>query len=132
MQWHSMAEETFDIKKPIIILEAEIEGRFSETAQLALDTGATHCMIPWRLARALGLNPELSTQRIETVTASGTEFVPVVFLPSMNVLGMKAKNVSAIVHDLPAKSYVDGLLGLSFLKHFKVTLDFREGVLRIE
>ena len=53
-------------------------------------------------------------------------------LKSLNVLGVTAHNIKTIVHDLPEKSYVDGLLGLSFLRRFKVCLDFREGVLEIE
>jgi hypothetical protein len=32
----------------------------------------------------------------------------------------------------PEKSYVDGLLGLSFLKRFKLSLDFRGGILELE
>jgi len=88
-------------------------------------------MIPWILAKALGLKPEISEERIETVTASGTEIVPLVILESVKVLGNEAKNVKAIVHDLPAKSYVDGLLGLSFLKNFNLSLNFRDGILEI-
>jgi len=51
---------------------------------------------------------------------------------SVRVLGKEAKNVKAIVHDLPAKSYVDGLLGLSFLRNFNVHLNFKEGTLEID
>ena len=36
------------------------------------------------------------------------------------------EELEVIVHDLPPTSYVDGLLGLNFLKNFKVCLDFRE------
>lgn len=50
----------------------------------------------------------------------------------MSVLGMKVYNVEALIHDLPKESYVEGLLGLSFLRNFKVCLDFRKGVLKIE
>jgi len=41
-------------------------------------------------------------------------------------------NVQCIVHDLPEASRIDGLLGLSFLRWFKVCLDFKNGVLEIE
>jgi hypothetical protein len=40
--------------------------------------------------------------------------------------------VQCIVHDLPEASRIDGLLGLSFLRWFKVCLDFKNGVLKIE
>lgn len=132
MLWYSMAELSLNHRAPVIILDVEITGRFTETAKLALDTGSTHLLLPWRIAKALGLQLESSSQRIETITASGSEFAPLVFLPSVKVLGKEARNVSAIVRDLPPKSYVDGLLGLSFLKNFKLTLDFKEGILRLE
>ncbi|MDO8657082.1 MAG: retropepsin-like aspartic protease [Nanoarchaeota archaeon] len=127
-----MGKIEIDLKKPVIVLDVTIEGRFIETAKMALDTGASCVMIPWKLAKSLGLNPELSQEKIETITASGTEIVPVVILPAVSVLGCKAKEVRALVHDLPSKSYVDGLLGLSFLRNFNVKLQFKEGFLEIE
>jgi len=66
------------------------------------------------------------------ITASGVEKAPLIALKSLNVLGMTAHNIKTIVHDLPEKSYVDGLLGLSFLKRFKLSLDFRNGILELE
>lgn len=127
-----MAELRFNPRAPILILDVEITGRFTETAKFALDTGSTHVLIPWRIAHALGLQLDSPSHRIETITASGSESAPLVFLPSVKVLGKEAHNVSAIVRDLPAKSYVDGLLGLSFLRNFKLTLDFKSGLLALE
>jgi len=37
--------------------------------------------------------------------------------------------VEVLCHDLPPESGVDGLLGLSFLKHFKLTIRFRKGII---
>jgi len=127
-----MGKINIDAKKPVIILDVIIEGRFIETAKMALDTGATHCMIPWKLAKALGLKPEVSEETTEIITASGIEIVPMVILNFMKVLGKEAKNIKAIVHNLPSKSYVDGLLGLSFLRNFNVHLNFKEGTLEID
>ncbi len=124
-----MGKTFIDSKSPVIILDVVVEGRFTETARMALDTG--YCMIPWRLAKALGLKPELSEEKVETITASGTEIAPIVTLQSVKVLGVEAKNIRAIIHDLPPKSYVDGLLGLSFLRNFNVNLNFKEGILEV-
>ena len=49
-----------------------------------------------------------------------------VTVQSVSVLGKRANDVKAVVHDLPQRSYVDGLLGLSFLKNFRLAIDFRE------
>ncbi len=99
---------------------------------MALDTGATYVMIPWEIAEILGHKPHLSKKRIDMTTASGVEKVPLITLKLVSVLGKKAANVPAVVHDLPPRSCVDGLLGLSFLKHFKTCQDFKKGILTID
>jgi len=126
-----MGRIDIDINKPLIVLNVVIAGRFIETARMALDTGATNVMIPWRLAKSLGLKPEISEEKTEIITASGTEIAQIVTLKSVKVLGKDAKNIKAMVHDLPQKSYVDGLLGLSFLRNFNINLNFKEGILEI-
>jgi clan AA aspartic protease (TIGR02281 family) len=115
----------------VIILRVVIKGRVIEYGRMALDTGATYIMIPWKLANALGLKPEVSKKRIYITTASGVELVPLVNLKSVTVLGKTAKNVKAVVHDLPRGTNIDGLLGLSFMKNFNWFLDFKKGFLEI-
>ncbi len=123
----------FDPNSTIIILDVELENNNEiTTKRFALDTGATYILIPWDVADVLKARPELSKERIETVTASGVENVPLINIASVRVLGKEARNVKAIVHDLPSKSYVDGLLGLSFLKNFNVHIDFKDGNLSFE
>lgn len=118
---------------PIIVIEPELEGEgVTERIKMALDTGATYTMIPWKIARVLGLKPEVSERRLDITTASGVESVPLVSVKSIVVFDKKVENMDVVIHDLPPRSYVDGLLGLSFLKNFKVCLDFREGILEIE
>lgn len=46
-------------------------------------------------------------------------------------MGLTVKNVMSLVKDLPAEAGVDGLLGLSFIKHFRVRIDFKKGILEI-
>ncbi|MBU2445459.1 MAG: retroviral-like aspartic protease family protein [Bacteroidetes bacterium] len=122
-----------DIQESVIPLKVRLEGeREVKKINMALDTGATYVMLPWEIAEVLGYEPELSKERINMITASGVEKVPLITLKVVDVLGKRAENIKAIVHDLPQESYVDGLLGLSFLKNFNVSLKFREGVLEIE
>lgn len=127
-----MVKYNFDPAQPIIVLYVEIKGNMIARPRMALDTGATYLMIPWEMAEGLGYQPELSRERINMTTASGVEKVPLITLNSVSVLSKKVENIKAIVHDLPPRSYVDGLLGLSFLRNFKVCLDFREGTLEID
>lgn len=125
-----MAFLKFDSNATIIVVDVELENNGKKTTKrLALDTGPTYILLPWEVVDVLGIRPELSEERIETVTASGVEKVPLINIDSVRCLGKEVKNVKTIVHDLPAKSYVDGLLGLSFLKNFNIHINFKEGIL---
>ncbi len=88
-------------------------------------------MIPWEIAEALGYKPEISKEKITLITASGVESAPIIKVKKVNFYGEIIENVSVVCHDLPPKSYVVGLLGASFLKHFKVIIDYRNGLLEI-
>lgn len=123
----------FDSALPIVVVEVELEGaKVTERVRMALDTGATYTMIPWEVARALGLNPEVSMKRVDIITASGSERVPLVNLKSLALFDQKVEDLEVAVHDLPSRSYVDGLLGLNFLRNFRISMDFGRGVLEIE
>jgi clan AA aspartic protease (TIGR02281 family) len=98
---------------------------------MGLDTGATFVMIPWDVAERLGYDPAISDERISITTASTVEKVPLITLEEVDVLGHSLKNVKVAVRDLPAKSRVDGLLGLSFLTNFNIKLMFKEGYLEL-
>ena len=122
-----------DPDAPVIVLSTTLEGEdIEKKIDMALDTGATYTMIPWEIAEILGYNPGASKERVPLVTASGVERAPLITLKSICILGKAADNVQTVVHNLPEKSYVDGLLGLSFLKRFKLYLDFRAGILELE
>lgn len=129
-----MTEYCFDPEEPVIVLYTEIKGGGKRKAKpkLALDTGSTYTMIPWELAEFLGYRPHLLKERVRIITLSGVEKAPLITLKSVGILDKKAARIKAVVHDLPPESYVDGLLGLSFLKKFRICLDFKRGVLEIE
>lgn len=132
MRWHFMVAIPFDKDASVIVLYVKIRsGDLFLEPRMALDTGASYVMISWEMAEKLGLLSKVSADRIEMITASGTEMVPVVDLPSVSVAGMEIPSVKAIIHDLPEKSYVDGLLGLSFLRNFDLRLNFKEGLLEL-
>lgn len=126
-----MQKITFDPSNPVIVLDVSIKGKRTAVAKLVLDTGASCVVLRWKLIYAIGLtiDPRKTTQ---TTTATTVETVPEVTIPEISVLGKSAKNIEAIVKDLPPESHVDGLLGLSFLRHFIVMIDFPSGVLSLE
>ena len=88
-------------------------------------------MIPRRLAHSIHLKID-PKKTIELTSATRVERVSLIVIPEIEVLGMIAKNVEVVIKNLPKESAVEGLLGLSFLKHFKLTIDFKKGELSLE
>lgn len=125
-----MTHVRFDPRVSSIILDVQLEGEITLHARLVLDTGASFVVLPQRIVKQLGLrmNPK---HVMSTTTASMVEKVPITVIPKVTTLAKTAHNVSCLVKDLPPESGVDGLLGLSFLRHFTLTLDFIHGRLSI-
>lgn len=127
-----MVRYKFDPDAPVITLYVSLSNSRTRRILTALDTGATYVLIPWDIADALGYEPAYSKQKVDITTASGTEKAPLITVKRVSVLGKEVSNVACVVHDLPETSRVDGLLGLSFLKNFKLYLDFQAGILELE
>jgi predicted aspartyl protease len=128
-----MGKITFDPQSPVIVVDITLEGErgIKRRIRVALDTAATYTMIPWEIASALGYKPEISKEKVTLITASGVETAPIIEVKKIGFLDVIAENVPVICHDLPPKSYVVGLLGASFLRHFKITVDYPRGILEI-
>src|ERR1044071_1144653 len=50
--------------------------------------------------------------------------LPIVFIRKVSIQDISAKNVPAICHDMPELE-LRGLMGISFLRLFKTTIDYR-------
>jgi predicted aspartyl protease len=112
-----------------VLLEAA-DGTSSLVIPVVLDTGASLTIVATDIMARLGYDPAdptLDRQRI--VTGSGIEYAPRTTVRSATAIGQKVTNLDVLCHDLPAESGVDGLLDLSFLKHFKLTIRFRKGII---
>ena len=131
MDMDAVALKNFDPRAGIILVTATLYGRVELKVQLVFDTGATYCMLPVAVVKKLGI-PISKKRTTQTTTASKVETSPLVDIPVIEVLGQRVENVTALVRDLPPLAGVDGLLGLSFLKHFKVMIDFEEGELSLD
>ena len=129
-----MGQQQFDPRSNILLVEARIEGKSGRwtSLQMALDTGASLTVIPWSAAEMLGLDPARSRRRMRFMTGSGMEAAPVLTMDAIEVLGIKISQVPVLCHDLPQRSLVDGLLGLSFLKHCRLAVDFKRGILSLQ
>lgn len=126
-----MAEAPLAASSPIILYVELIGPRTSRIITMALDTGALFTVIPIETALAIGYDPVKTPKRVELVTASGIEFVSRLTVRTVRCLGQTVKNVDVICHNLPPQSPVKGLLGLNFLSHFNVHLNFLFGRLEL-
>lgn len=101
-------------------------------ARLIVDTGASHTILSPAIARELGLPGQSGGQGVTVKTAGGPVQAEVVTLPLVQVGEAVAHNVLAGVFDIAdVPPEVDGLLGLTFLSRFLVTIDAEKGELHL-
>jgi clan AA aspartic protease (TIGR02281 family) len=93
-------------------------------AKLILDTGASHTILSHAIARELGLFSRRPVASVTMHTVGGSVQADMVQVDSIRIGGAEVRNSIVAIHDLPdAPSDVEGLLGLSVLHQFEVTLD---------
>jgi clan AA aspartic protease (TIGR02281 family) len=110
------------------------------TAQLLVDTGATVVVLPRYIGVKLGLVTALDTpdnkkiDRIQLTVADGRKVdAKYVLLDSVMVQDSEANQVeAAILLDDKDDVVYDGVLGMSFLKHFNVGFNNKENKLILE
>ena len=103
-----------------------------KSVQLILDTGATMTVLSTDVAIELGLTSDSESQVATVNTAGGPVQVNLTRVKTMGVNGAKATDVMVAIHDLPdVQPGIDGLLGMSFLNNFLVTLDSNQGQLHL-
>jgi clan AA aspartic protease (TIGR02281 family) len=93
-------------------------------ARLILDTGASHTILSHAIARDLGLYSRRPVASVTMHTAGGSVQADMVQVDSIRIAGAEVRDSLAAIHDLPdAPPDIEGLLGLSVLRQFEVTLD---------
>ncbi len=101
-------------------------------AKLILDTGASHTMLSFAVARDLALWAQGSSTSITMHTAGGTVQADVVPIASISIGGAEVRDTVATIYDLPeVPPGIEGLLGQSVLRQFEVTLNAEKGELRL-
>jgi predicted aspartyl protease len=128
-----MPRVVYDPSASSIVVDLLIEaadGKSSLLIPVVLDTGASLTIVATDIMENLGYDPadpQLARQRI--ITGSGVEYAPRTTVRSATAIGQKVANLEVVCHDLPPESGVDGLLGLNFLRQFKLTIRFRKGII---
>lgn len=125
---HSEGQLTADITVPLTksggSLVVQVLLNEERLAQLIVDTGASMTVLSTQAAIDLGILGTTDNELLTVNTAGGSVQVNMNYLPSLTVGTAQATNVAVVIHDLPdIPEHIEGLLGMSFLKHFLVTLD---------
>jgi predicted aspartyl protease/Tfp pilus assembly protein PilF len=117
--------------------EVHLEG-LEKPLNFIIDTGASISVVSERVASREELANHVTTTRMRVFGAAGiAEDVKTLLLPSIMLGTFAREKLSVAVLDLEPVNETagfrqDGILGGNFLKHFRVSFDFRRGVIRLE
>lgn len=120
-------------QNPLILVPVYVEGK--GPYEFILDTGAYRCLLSPELSSSIGIRPE-SQQRATGV--GGTIQISSAHVRSLTVGTARQENLEVAITDELSRlgeavqSKVDGVLGSNFLKDFRLTLDYRRGVVSLE
>ena len=116
-----------DRPRPIIV-EALLNRQVS--VLLMLDTGATYTVLTRQTAQDLGITGLNHLPKHSFLTPGGPISSPVTTLKSIRVGTVEAQNVAVAID---AEGHLPlGLLGMTFMRHFKVTVDQAQGQVKFE
>ena len=111
-----------------IIVEALLNRQVS--VPLMLDTGATYTVLTRQTASDLGITSLARLPTHSFLTPGGPISSPVTTLKSIRVGTVEAQNVAVAID---AEGHLPlGLLGMTFMRHFKVTVDQAQGQVKFE
>ena len=117
---------------PLVVRNVKIVGPKGKVfVDLIFDTGAAFTVLSWSVLKVIGYDPASVSERQEIITANGVIEVPKLQIAGITVGNMKVENLEVLCHDIPELVGIRGLLGLSFIKHFRTVIDFKQGYLEI-
>jgi clan AA aspartic protease (TIGR02281 family) len=111
-----------------VVVDAMLNRRL--TVPMLLDTGADFTVLTKQVARDLRLSSLDDLPKREFKTAGGMVRFPIATLQSLRVGTAEARDVEVAI-DIDGHMPM-GLLGMTFLRHFKVTVDHQRGQVTLE
>ena len=117
--------------------EVRLEG-LEKPQNFIIDTGASVSVISEKLAELEELSAFMTPNRLRVFGAAGiTENVKTMMLPRVMLGSIIREQINAAILDLESINETTGftqagILGSNFLSHFRVSFDFRRGVIRLE
>ena len=117
-------------KGQVVMVQARMNEKAS--ANFVVDTGASYTMISRATAKELEIDLEKKLPTTPFQTANGVILAPLVSLDSIEVGGLQVRDLTAAVHDVFPDPSISGLLGLNFLRNFRMHIDTENGLLHLE
>jgi clan AA aspartic protease (TIGR02281 family) len=111
-----------------IVVEAMLDRKLA--VPLLLDTGADYTILTRQTAADLGITALDRLPKKQFRTLGGIANAPVMILKSLRVGSAEVRDVDVAI-DVNGQLPI-GLLGMTFLRHFKVTVDRQQGQVRFE
>ena len=125
-----MTVTTFDPEGDLIIVHARLWGAQGQERELRLvvDTGAGPTIIAPDLLDELGYSARQHGEEVaSTRSIAGREQGYMLRVKQLECLGMVEQEFRVYAQDLPSGWDIDGLLGLSFLRHLNYEVRSLEG-----
>lgn len=124
---------THPIKPGVVtVLPVRLHGPIGRVMVHAIiDTGATYTMFPPPTLAAIGLEPS-NERTVKIITASSVEFVPVLKLAAIDLLGAKIENLEVVSHYLPPGMPAQGLIGVNAFRDCRIAFDYPQKVFSLE
>ncbi len=102
-------------------------------AKMLVDTGATAIKINVKLLNQLNQDIPEDRRRGYVSTAGGMKVAEEVFIDKLDVGGAVKENVRAFfMHESYDDTHFDGLLGMSFLSDFQMTVDYKNNQIHLK
>ena len=111
----------------ILVIQTRLNEKFE--AYLAADPGAAKCMLTERF---LALSPQLLQRRTDRSITAGSagQTTPILsqsfIIDSVTVGSIKQSDIEFVAMPLAPQAMIDGVLGVNFLRPYRVTFDFIE------
>jgi len=101
-------------------------------ARMLVDTGASAVKINADLLKRLNQDLPDDRRRGKVITAAGMANAEELFIEKLDVGGAVKENVQAFfMHEAYDNAAFDGLLGMSFLSDFKMTVDYKNNQIHL-
>jgi predicted aspartyl protease len=126
-----MTQLHFDPNADSLIFHCQVEHHRTRMVWLVLDTGASTTILRESVLHDIGYSPEDLTEFVSFGDASQSHTVPKIVLKSFSLATANVKNLEVLCYSLPEEYGIDGVVGLNFLRHFNLFLNFEQGILTL-